>query len=77
MVEQDILIEAGRIKEIGNDLQSKNAQEIIDATGKYVMPGMIDDQVHFREPGLSHKGGLASESRAALAGGITSFFDMP
>lgn len=77
ITQKDILIEGGRIKEIGGDLQSKNAQQIIDAAGKYVLPGMIDDQVHFREPGLSHKGGLASESRAAIAGGITSFFDMP
>ena len=77
VTEQDILIEAGRITAISGDLQAKNAREVIDASGKYVMPGMIDDQVHFREPGLSHKGRLASESRAALAGGITSFFDMP
>ncbi len=75
--EQDILIENGRIKEIGNNLQSRSATEVIDAKGKLVMPGMIDDQVHFREPGLNHKGGLATESRAAIVGGITSFFDMP
>ena len=75
--EQDIYIEHGRIKTIAADLQSLQADEIIDAKGKYVLPGMIDDQVHFREPGLSHKGGLHTESRAAIAGGITSFFDMP
>ena len=75
--QQDILIENGRISQIGKDLQSKNAKQTIDASGKMIMPGMIDDQVHFREPGLSHKGGLTSESRAAVAGGITSFFDMP
>ncbi len=75
--EQDILMKDGRIAHIGKNLQSQSADHVIDAQGKYVLPGMIDDQVHFREPGLSHKGGLASESRAALAGGITSFFDMP
>ena len=75
--EQDILIEDGRISQIGADLQSKQASQVIDAAGKLVIPGMIDDQVHFREPGLNHKGELATESRAAVAGGITSFFDMP
>lgn len=75
--EQDIYIENGRIKKIGQNLQSQTADEVIDAKGKYVIPGMIDDQVHFREPGLTHKGSLNTESRAAIAGGITSFFDMP
>ena len=75
--QQDLLVENGRISQIGSDLQSKNAKETIDASGKLILPGMIDDQVHFREPGLSHKGGLTSESRAAVVGGITSFFDMP
>ena len=73
----DLLIVNGRIHKIGNDLQSSAADKIIDAAGKYVLPGMIDDQVHFREPGLTHKGGLQTESRAAVAGGITSFMDMP
>ena len=50
---------------------------MIDATGKYLLPGAIDDQVHFREPGLTHKGDIASESRAAVAGGVTTFMDMP
>ena len=50
---------------------------VIDATGKYLLPGAIDDQVHFREPGLTHKGDIASESRAAVAGGVTTFMDMP
>ena len=77
ITQQDVFVENGRISQIGSDLQSKNASQVIDASGKMIMPGMIDDQVHFREPGLSHKGGLTSESRAALAGGITSFFDMP
>jgi dihydroorotase len=51
--------------------------EIIDASGLYLVPGAIDDQVHFREPGLTHKGEIASESRAAVAGGVTSFMEMP
>ena len=75
--EFDLLIEDGRIAQIGKDLQSLSAKQVIDASGKLVIPGMIDDQVHFREPGLVHKGGLFSESRAAVAGGITSFMDMP
>jgi dihydroorotase len=54
-----------------------NGYEIIDAEGKYLIPGVIDDQVHFREPGLTHKGDISSESRAAIAGGVTSFMDMP
>ena len=51
--------------------------KIIDATGKYIIPGVIDDQVHFREPGLTHKGDIREGSRAAAAGGVTSFMDMP
>lgn len=77
ITQQDIFIENGRISQVGPGLHAKNAANVIDAEGKLVIPGMIDDQVHFREPGLTHKGGLASESRAAIAGGITSFFDMP
>ena len=63
----------------GNALPAEDTlgAEIIDATGKWLMPGVIDDQVHFREPGLTHKGDIASESRAAAAGGVTSFMDMP
>ena len=53
------------------------AKRVLDAKGNYVIPGMIDDQVHFREPGLTHKGDIATESLAAIAGGITSFMDMP
>ncbi|MDR2473631.1 MAG: dihydroorotase [Tannerella sp.] len=61
-----------------NDALLKNTDyEVIDATGKWVLPGVIDDQVHFREPGLTHKGDIASESRAAVAGGVTTFMDMP
>lgn len=72
----DILIENDIIKEIGNAIDAPEAQ-IIDAKHNYVIPGVIDDQVHFREPGLTHKGTIATESRAAAAGGITSFIEMP
>ncbi|MBK5932114.1 dihydroorotase [Halochromatium salexigens] len=75
--EADVLIRAGRIEAIGADLQSYVADRVIDAKGKLLIPGMIDDQVHFREPGLTHKADFASESRAAVAGGITSFMEMP
>ena len=74
---QDVLITNKRIAQIGNDLQSIEAKQVIDAGGKYLIPGMIDDQVHFREPGLTHKADIVSESHAAIAGGITSFMDMP
>lgn len=72
----DILIEEGKISKIGNDLQ-KDGAIVLDCTGKYILPGAIDDQVHFREPGLTHKANLHTESRAAVAGGITSFMEMP
>ena len=72
----DIAIKNERIALINNNIDAE-AKKIIDVEGKYVIPGMIDDQVHFREPGLTHKGSIATESRAALAGGITSFFEMP
>jgi dihydroorotase len=72
----DVLIHQGRIEKIASSI-SANADEEIDATGQWLLPGMIDDQVHFREPGLTHKGSIASESAAAVAGGITSFMDMP
>lgn len=75
--EKDVRIAEGRIAEIGMGLQATNGEEVIDAAGKYLMPGMIDDQVHFREPGLTHKGDINSESSAAVAGGITSFMEMP
>lgn len=75
--EADIYIENELIHTIGKDLQHKNADQVIDATGKIIIPGMIDDQVHFREPGLTHKAEIYTESRAAVAGGITSFMEMP
>ena len=72
----DILIKDEIIAKIGNDLNETGALAI-DAMGKYLLPGVIDDQVHFREPGLTHKGDIASESRAAIAGGITTFMEQP
>ena len=73
--EMDIYIKAGRIEKIGS--VHFNAAHEIDADGLHVMPGIIDDQVHFREPGLTHKANIFSESRAAIAGGVTSFMEMP
>ena len=75
--EADIFIKDGLIESIGSDLQHKQADQIIDAKGKTVIPGLIDDQVHFREPGLTHKAEIYTESRAAVAGGVTSFMEMP
>ena len=74
---RDILISNGRIETIGSSLQNTNADEVIDASGLTILPGMIDDQVHFREPGMTHKADIETESKAAAAGGITSFMDMP
>ena len=73
----DVLIVGERIENIGTGLQATVDARVLDAEGKILMPGMIDDQVHFREPGLTNKGDLATESAAAVAGGITSFMDMP
>lgn len=73
----DVLIKGKRIEKIGNDLSSQTADTVIDAKGNCLFPGAIDDQVHFREPGLTHKATIHSESRAAVAGGVTSFMEMP
>jgi len=73
----DVLIEGERIAKVAASINASEGIEVIDADGCYLMPGMIDDQVHFREPGLTKKGDLATESAAAAAGGITSFMDMP
>ena len=76
--EGDVLVENEFIVEIASQISSKSSQTvIIDAEGKYLLPGVIDDQVHFREPGLTHKGDIESESIAAVAGGITSFIEQP
>ena len=73
----DVLVEGEFIKEIASSIQVSDGIKVIDAEGKYLIPGMIDDQVHFREPGLTHKANIATESKAAIAGGITSFIEMP
>ncbi|WPR72466.1 dihydroorotase [Flavobacterium sp. NG2] len=76
--EGDVLIENDLIVEISESISAKSSDYmIIDAEGNYLMPGAIDDQVHFREPGLTHKGDIESESKAAVAGGITSFIEQP
>lgn len=77
ILESDILLKNGRIEKIANDLQAPTGTDIVDANGRHLLPGMIDDQVHFREPGLTHKGDFYSESRAAIAGGVTSYMEMP
>ena len=73
----DLRIRSGRIAQIGTSLGARPDEAVFDAAGRCLMPGMIDDQVHFREPGLTHKGDIGSESRAAVAGGITSYMEMP
>jgi len=72
----DVLIDRSRIERIGGQIESRGAKEI-NGEGKYLMPGCIDDQVHFREPGLTHKATIYTESKAAVAGGVTSFMEMP
>jgi len=73
----DILIENEIITKISSKIKPTKNIEVINAEGKYLIPGFIDDQVHFREPGLTHKANIATESRAAIAGGITTFIEMP
>ena len=78
IINRDLLIEGKKISNIDSSISVKNnTTKVIDADGKFLMPGMIDDQVHFREPGLTHKANISTESRAAIAGGITSFIEMP
>ena len=76
IIEADLYIENGRIEKIASSITTQ-ADQTIDANGKFILPGFIDDQVHFREPGLTHKANIYTESRAAVAGGITSFMEMP
>ena len=76
LIAGDLLIMDGRIEQVGSIIDADAKQEI-DLAGKVVIPGIVDDQVHFREPGLTHKANIASESRAAVAGGVTSFMEMP
>ncbi|MGJ7903958.1 dihydroorotase [Lysobacter sp. 1R34A] len=73
----DLRIEDGRIAEIGSGLAARGNESVVDAQGRRLLPGMIDDQVHFREPGLEYKADMATESAAAVAGGLTTFMDMP
>ncbi|MGD9021494.1 MAG: dihydroorotase, partial [Lysobacterales bacterium] len=75
--EADVLIQRGRIEKIAADIAAPAGAGVYDAAGRHLLPGIIDDQVHFREPGLTHKGDFYSESRAAIAGGITSYMEMP
>lgn len=75
--ETDVLIEDGFIAQIKSGLSDTGTNHIIEANGQYLLPGVIDDQVHFREPGLTHKATIRSEARAAVAGGVTSFMEMP
>ncbi len=73
----DVLIRNGRIEKIAPQIAAPAGTVVYDAQGQWLLPGLIDDQVHFREPGLTHKGDLYTESRAAVAGGVTTYFDMP
>jgi dihydroorotase len=73
----DLRVRQGRIETIASSLDARPGEQVIDASGLWLLPGMIDDQVHFREPGLTHKADIAHESRACAAGGITSFMEMP
>lgn len=73
----DILIENQKIVSIKESIEIQEGDKVIDAQGKWVLPGVIDDQVHFREPGLTHKGSIATESKAAIAGGVTTFIEQP
>lgn len=73
----DLRIENGHIARIESGLAARDGEQVVDAAGRWLLPGMIDDQVHFREPGLTQKGDIATESAAAVAGGLTTFMDMP
>lgn len=77
IVQSDLLIDNQRIEKIATEISADNNYHIIEANGKYLLPGVIDDQVHFREPGLTHKANIATESAAAVAGGVTTFFEQP
>jgi dihydroorotase len=73
----DVRLRDGRIEAIADGLEARGDESVVDGAGQWLLPGMIDDQVHFREPGLEHKADFATESRAAIAGGITSYMEMP
>ena len=76
-LERDVRVENGFITQVGTSVADRPGDVVIDAAGTYLMPGVIDDQVHFREPGLTHKATIRSESRAGVAGGVTTFMEMP
>jgi len=76
-IQGDVLIKNGRIEKIASQIETKGAITEINAENKFLVPGAIDDQVHFREPGLTHKANIYSEAKAAIAGGVTSFMEMP
>src|SRR5918995_705721 len=73
----DVLIKNGRIEKINSAITHDSNVVTINGEGKYLLPGVIDDQVHFREPGLTHKATIYTEAKAAIAGGVTSFMEMP
>ncbi|NDH68686.1 MAG: dihydroorotase, partial [Gammaproteobacteria bacterium] len=73
----DVLIKKGRIEKIASKINVKEAVTEINGESQFLLPGVIDDQVHFREPGLAHKANIYSEAKAAVAGGVTSFMEMP
>ena len=75
--EKDLLVKDGRVERLDDSISPPPGTEVMEAGGKLILPGLIDDQVHFREPGLTHKACIRTESRAAVAGGITTFFEMP
>lgn len=75
--QEDVLVKNGRIEKIGANLGGETADIHIDAKGKYLFPGVIDDQVHFREPGLTHKGEIYTEAKSGIAGGTTTYMEMP
>lgn len=77
IIQSDVLIKNGRFEKIAPQINAVETDEVIDAAGNHLFPGLIDDQVHFREPGLTHKANIFTESRAAVAGGVTSFMEMP
>ena len=74
--QSDLYLQNGIIQEISENID-RTAEQVVDATGKHLIAGVIDDQVHFKEPGLTHKAEIYTEAKAAVAGGITSFMEMP
>src|SRR5882762_5786569 len=77
IITADLLLKNSRIEKIAKDISPQFAVTEINGEGKYLLPGAIDDQVHFREPGLTHKATIYTEAKAAVAGGVTSFMEMP